>query len=548
MRAVSKGSGETLTAAEHTKWPLVFLSVLMSSLSLLSKEQGVTVIGVCVAFDIFLNWNTVLGRLSETKTNIGSLDEQKTNVSDTHSQQMNQKLTRASTGNSTCVSSDKNGSSVAPHVNGISSRTTNTKRSSKSRSDRSSGSAKLQNMVQRIGFLVVCGVLLVWFRMSMNYDSHPVFKPYEMRAAFHPDRSVRILSFSNIHAHNAWLLLSPSGLCCDWSLGTLPLVSSLSDTRNLYSLALYATLLLLLLHTLCSKRDRMAVGMAMALLLLPFLPASGILLQVGFVIAERVLYMPSLGFCLLVAVGARRLTAACPKGLMQLLTAAMVCLVLVTAMKTLSRNEDWSSDLALFTAGVKVNPNNVKLRNNLGMELKSAGRLEEAQHQYLMAMQIDPEYGEVYFNYGNLLSDAGRYEAAAKYFEISVQNPGTHVKSLNNLATMYYRLGRWAESEALYKESLELDGDHATTYNNLASLYGETKRFRESEEMFWKALELNPHYTEAYFNLGTLYIQMERYSDAERNLQHALRLNPNHYGAANNLKVLEYQRSHRHTS
>lgn len=33
--------------------------------------------------------------------------------------------------------------------------------------------------------------------------------------------------------------------------------------------------------------DRMAVGMALALLLLPFLPASGILLQVGFVIAER---------------------------------------------------------------------------------------------------------------------------------------------------------------------------------------------------------------------------------------------------------------------
>lgn len=31
----------------------------------------------------------------------------------------------------------------------------------------------------------------------------------------------------------------------------------------------------------------MPVGMAMALLLLPFLPASGVLLRVGFVIAER---------------------------------------------------------------------------------------------------------------------------------------------------------------------------------------------------------------------------------------------------------------------
>ena len=36
----------------------------------------------------------------------------------------------------------------------------------------------------------------------------------------------------------------------------------------------------------------MAVGMAMALLLLPFLPASGILLQVGFVIAERYIIGP----------------------------------------------------------------------------------------------------------------------------------------------------------------------------------------------------------------------------------------------------------------
>ena len=31
----------------------------------------------------------------------------------------------------------------------------------------------------------------------------------------------------------------------------------------------------------------MAIGMALALLLMPFLPASGILVQVGFVIAER---------------------------------------------------------------------------------------------------------------------------------------------------------------------------------------------------------------------------------------------------------------------
>ena len=46
--------------------------------------------------------------------------------------------------------------------------------------------------------------------------------------------------------------------------------------------------------------------------------------------------------------------------------------------------QDWNTDLDLFISGVKVNPMNVKLRNNLGLELKAAGRLEEAQHQYLV--------------------------------------------------------------------------------------------------------------------------------------------------------------------
>ena len=46
---------------------------------------------------------------------------------------------------------------------------------------------------------------------------------------------------------------------------------------------------------------------ALSLLVLPFLPASNLLFPVGFVIAERVLYLPSLGLCLLVAIGFEKL-------------------------------------------------------------------------------------------------------------------------------------------------------------------------------------------------------------------------------------------------
>lgn len=41
--------------------------------------------------------------------------------------------------------------------------------------------------------------------------------------------------------------------------------------------------------------------------LLSFLPASNLMFRVGFVIAERVLYLPSAGFIIIVVLGIRRL-------------------------------------------------------------------------------------------------------------------------------------------------------------------------------------------------------------------------------------------------
>ena len=41
----------------------------------------------------------------------------------------------------------------------------------------------------------------------------------------------------------------------------------------------------------------------LSFLVLPFIPASNLFFPVGFVVAERILYTPSMGFCALVALG-----------------------------------------------------------------------------------------------------------------------------------------------------------------------------------------------------------------------------------------------------
>lgn len=100
-----------------------------------------------------------------------------------------------------------------------------------------------------------------------------------------------------------WLLLAPSSLCCDWSLGSVPIIDSISDVRNIWSLVFYAGIIALAVVTL--KADRLLicrqyfthvslihrgyseVGIGLAFMLIPFLPSTGIIFKVGFVIAER---------------------------------------------------------------------------------------------------------------------------------------------------------------------------------------------------------------------------------------------------------------------
>lgn len=42
---------------------------------------------------------------------------------------------------------------------------------------------------------------------------------------------------------------------------------------------------------------------SLSLMILPFIPASNLFFPVGFVVAERILYTPSMGFSMLVALG-----------------------------------------------------------------------------------------------------------------------------------------------------------------------------------------------------------------------------------------------------
>ena len=62
----------------------------------------------------------------------------------------------------------------------------------------------------------------------------------------------RFLTYSYLLAFNAWLLLAPITLCYDWQVGSIPLIESVWDARNLATVFLVLVLTLLSLHCIAA--------------------------------------------------------------------------------------------------------------------------------------------------------------------------------------------------------------------------------------------------------------------------------------------------------
>ncbi|KAH0820140.1 hypothetical protein GEV33_002651 [Tenebrio molitor] len=103
-----------------------------------------------------------------------------------------------------------------------------------------------------------------------------------------------VLTFCYLAAFNWWLLLCPATLSHDWQMGSVPLVTSMSDSRNLMTCFFFGVAVLLVIRSLCDfeNQKHVPVVLGLMLLVLPFLPAANLVVTVGFVVAERVLYIP----------------------------------------------------------------------------------------------------------------------------------------------------------------------------------------------------------------------------------------------------------------
>ncbi|MDQ7088780.1 MAG: tetratricopeptide repeat protein [Acidobacteriota bacterium] len=241
-------------------------------------------------------------------------------------------------------------------------------------------------------------------------------------------------------------------------------------------------------------------------------------------LAERYLYAPSVGLCLLVPLLLARVVALTPLGARPVPALAAVllpCVLVAVPMTraTLEREKVWQNNLAFWRDAVIKAPGEGLPHLHLGLTYNEMDYTEKAIEEYKLALQ---QYRDA----------EGRS------------------KAYNNLGSAYIRLGKLEEASRALEGALEEVPRYATAPYNLALV--QLRRARQARDLrerarltnaalsgFRAAIRINPRYVKAHYQYGALLLGLGRADLGLEHLRKVIALAPSSGEAQAARKLLE---------
>jgi tetratricopeptide (TPR) repeat protein len=228
------------------------------------------------------------------------------------------------------------------------------------------------------------------------------------------------------------------------------------------------------------------------------------LIEIYHPLAERYLYLPIIGFCLVIPVA---INAAAKKRFANPATVnvgtlvPIVAILIFYAAATLARNRDWQNNFVLWTKTVQSSPNSLVARGGLGMAYLARGMLAEAAEQFEISIKLYPGHHKSYYNLGLVYHQKGDLKKAIEYFNRSVTLNPDSARAHYNLATIYLQQRSWDQAIRHYVKVNELDPEIAMAHYNLGMAYAMQGKLNSAVSEWEKVLQLDPRNTMAKNNI-----------------------------------------------
>jgi len=247
------------------------------------------------------------------------------------------------------------------------------------------------------------------------------------------------------------------------------------------------------------------------------------IIPVGVLLAERLLYLPSAGFCLAAAALFERLTADAPgpapsgKGRMArgekpasgvavrpwwrpppaAAHAGLAVVLAFLAARTFARTLDWRTTETFWESELAKAPREVVVNNNLAVAYSGRGEYRLARERLLVALQVSPGYWRAWVNLGIAEQRLGDRAAARRAYDRAVALAPTFHDPIYWLAGLAKEEGNLEEAATLLGRASAV----APEQGWLARQHGEALlavgRRHAAREALRRAVQLDPRDAEA---------------------------------------------------
>ena len=318
------------------------------------------------------------------------------------------------------------------------------------------------------------------------------------------------LTAIKVVALDLWLLVCPLKLSSDRSYDQIPLGGE-SAWVALCVLAAIAALVFIL-----RRKDRLILWSA-GFFLIALLPTSNLIVPIGSIMAERFLYLPSVGFAIALAalaghVGPERLRFA------------IVAVVLTAlAFLTYSRNPAWQDSLSLASEDVHNAPRSFKLHSLLAQELfrqdvrANIDRVIQEQEKTCEILRPLPDnqtpqqslaqLGDAYVVKGNLSGGPSTPEGRLWYEKgIPVLERAREISRLHEKS--------WDDQQRAHGKPLGERFASQDLYYDLGVAYGSVGRYPEALETLLYGRDIQPARPDFYAAIAAAYTALNQPANA----------------------------------
>lgn len=293
----------------------------------------------------------------------------------------------------------------------------------------------------------------------------------------------RIWTLAEVWSHYVRLMVLPLDLSADYSPDVIP-ISIGWNAANL--VGLFLALGTLIGAWLAWRRPAMvkgthsarAAGFGVVWFLITISPLSNVLFLSGVLLAERTLYLPSVGFVaaagwLVVRVARERRTVA---------VVGLAAMLTFMGWRTWTRNLTWKDNITVFGTLIEGYPHSGRSQWVLGDLFFQQGRPEQGLVAYRAAINILGPHYQLITEISKKLIGAEYYDAAEHLLQFSWREYPEFSVAPGLLAVIYSEQGLPAETEKYCRIALAVDGNDPVRQHLLAWALAEQGRWDEAAE------------------------------------------------------------------